>query len=184
MTSILLLPALAILHIVTHELLLIVAAGIAVSSLDDFAVDLVYFARRGWRSLVVYHRYRRSDANSLPGGEQGWMAIIVPAWDEAAVIGAMLRDLTARLEYPHYTVFVGVYLNDPATAAAVRAVGDARLVLVGCSRPGPTTKADCLNHLWRAVLATNSQRVAASRRLCCTMPKMSFTPANWRCSII
>ncbi|MDP9095800.1 MAG: glycosyltransferase [Pseudomonadota bacterium] len=65
----------------------------------------------------------------------------------------MLRDLTARLAYPHYRVLVGVYSNDPATAAAVMAVGDPRIALARCGRPGPTTKADCLNHLWRAVLA-------------------------------
>ena len=73
----------------------------------------------------------------------------------------MLRDLTARLVYQHYRVFVGVYPNDPATAAAVTAVGDPRIALVRCSRPGPTTKADCLNHLWRAVLA---EELVAQRR--------------------
>ncbi len=155
------LPALAVLHTCTHELLLIVAAGIALSSIDDLAVDLVYFVRRLWRAGIVYRRHRRWRVEDLPSGDVGWMAIIVPAWDEAAVIGAMLRDLTARLAYPNYRVFVGVYPNDPATAATVVAVGDSRIALVTCSRPGPTTKADCLNHLWRAVLA---DEVAAERR--------------------
>lgn len=147
------LSALATLHVLTHEVLLIVAAGIAISSLDGFALDLIYFGRRAWRAGVVYRRHRPLRVENLPCGELGWMASIVPAWDEAAVIGAMPRNLTSRLDYSHYRVFVGVYPKDPATAAAIAAVGDPRITTVGCSRPGPTTKADCLNHLWRAVLA-------------------------------
>jgi adsorption protein B len=52
-------------------------------------------------------------------------------------------------------IYVGCYPNDPATLAAVRvrAARDPRVRPVVCTRPGPTTKADCLNHLWRAMLA-------------------------------
>ena len=48
--------------------------------------------------------------------------ITVPAWDESAVIGAMLANLLARLDYPHYRVFVGLYPHDPAGLAAVALV--------------------------------------------------------------
>lgn len=65
----------------------------------------------------------------------------------------MLRDLTGRLAYPRYHVFVGVYPNDPDTAAEVDAVGDPRISRIDNDGPGPTTKADCLNRLWRAMLA-------------------------------
>lgn len=140
-------------HLATRELLGIAAFGIAASTLDDAVVDAIWFGRGAWRHGIVYRRHRRTAAADLPPGGAGAMAIIVPAWDEAAVIGAMLRDLTARLDYPCYRVFVGVYPNDPATAAAVAAVGDSRVTTVTCARPGPTTKADCLNHLWRAVVA-------------------------------
>ncbi|MGL4543239.1 MAG: glycosyl transferase family protein, partial [Polymorphobacter sp.] len=81
------------------------------------------------------------------------IAIIVPAWDEAAVIGQMLTNLLGRLDYPRYRVFVGVYPNDPASRAAVAAIADHHVETTVCQRPGPTTKADCLNHLWEAVLA-------------------------------
>jgi bacteriophage N4 adsorption protein B len=77
----------------------------------------------------------------------------VPAWDESAVIGPMLERLCATLPDAGLRVFVGVYPNDPATRAAVEAVPDARVRTVVTSRPGPTTKADCLNHLWRGLLA-------------------------------
>jgi adsorption protein B len=73
------LSALATLHVLTPKVLLIVAAGIAVSSLDDFALDLIYFGRRTWRAGVVYRRHRCLRVEDLPGGELGWMASIVPA---------------------------------------------------------------------------------------------------------
>jgi adsorption protein B len=113
----------------------------------------VFFARTGWRRLTVYSRHRRATAESLRRPDPAPIAIIVPAWDESAVIGQMLENLLERLDYPRYRVFVGVYPNDPATRAAVAAVADHHLQLVTCRDPGPTTKADCLNHLWKAVLA-------------------------------
>ncbi len=143
-------------HIGLHELLLLIGMAIALSGLDDLFIDLVYFARLGWRETTVYSRFARANAQSLRRRDPAPIAIIVPAWDEAAVIGAMLGDLTRRLDYPRYRVFVGVYPNDPATAAAVSAVGDARIATVTCRRPGPTTKADCLNHLWEAVVAAEA----------------------------
>ena len=151
------LVALAAFHNTTREALSFVAAGLALSSLDGLIVDAAFFARLGWRRLTIYRRHPRAQADQL-SGDRAPMAIIVPAWDEAAVIGAMLTALVASLNYPDYRVFVGVYPNDPATAAAVAAVGDLRIVMVTCTRPGPTTKADCLNHLWRAVLAEETRR--------------------------
>ncbi|MBV8972655.1 MAG: glycosyl transferase family protein [Sphingomonadaceae bacterium] len=131
-------------HVATHELLAFAAVGIAISTFDDMLVDLAFF---------FLLRTRRAGTLPVPGDEPGWMAIIVPAWDESAVIAAMLTDMTRRLDYPRYRVFVGIYPNDPATRDAIAMVADDRIVVVATTRPGPTTKADCLNHLWRAVVA-------------------------------
>ncbi|HPU16068.1 MAG TPA: glycosyltransferase, partial [Polymorphobacter sp.] len=155
------LVAATVLHLFTREWLAIAAFGIAVSSLDDLVIDALFFGRWSWRRTFIYRRHDRAFAEDLVRADPGWMAIIVPAWDEAAVIGTMLRDLTARLDYPHYRVFVGVYPNDAATLDAVTGVGDGRIQPVVCRMPGPTTKADCLNHLWRALLA---DEIAAGRR--------------------
>jgi adsorption protein B len=136
-------------HVATREVLALAAVGIAVSTVDDCAIDLIYLAiwlRRQMR------RQRPLVAADLPAGD-GWMAVVIPAWDEAAVIGPMLRSLTKRLDHPRFRVFVGAYPNDPATLAAIVAVADSRITSVICTDPGPTTKADCLNHLWRAVVA-------------------------------
>lgn len=144
--------ALALLFVGVHELLVIVAVGIAVSSLDDLFIDAIYFARITWRGLTIYRRYPRAAADQLESSEPGWMAIFVPAWDEAGVIEPMLRNITARLDYPCYRIFVGVYANDPATRAAVTRIRDPRIFQVINPRPGPTTKADCLNALWQALV--------------------------------
>ncbi|QCI79697.1 hypothetical protein E6W36_09660 [Hankyongella ginsenosidimutans] len=80
------------------------------------------------------------------------MAILVPAWDEADVIADMLRASLRRLDYPSYRLFVGVYPNDPQTRLAVATVADPRVEMVVTTRPGPTSKADCLNHLYHAAL--------------------------------
>ncbi len=137
------LPWLAFLAVFTRELLWLSGIGIALSSADDIAVDLF------WLFGVAF---RKNAALPQPPTEPGRFAIIIPAWDESAVIGAMLSRLTATVRHPDFLVFVGAYPNDPATQAAVSAVGDPRIRIVVTSRAGPTTKADCLNHLWRAVL--------------------------------
>jgi adsorption protein B len=50
--------------------------------------------------MKVYSRHPRASAESLRQPDPAAIAIIVPAWDEAAVIGAMLGNLTRRLDYP------------------------------------------------------------------------------------
>jgi adsorption protein B len=132
-------------HVLTHEMLAFAAAGIALSTADDLIVDAIYL----W--LATSGRTKATPP-PVAAVDPGWFAIIVPAWDEADVIGAMLSALTRRLDYDRYAVFVGVYPNDPATRAEIVRVGDSRIIIVDCSRPGPTTKADCLNHLWRALV--------------------------------
>ncbi|MEI6487282.1 MAG: glycosyl transferase family protein [Sphingomonadales bacterium] len=136
-------------HVALAEALLLVAALVALNGLDDLAVDLLWLliprAQRRWQPLPAH-----PPANSF--------AIIVPAWDEAAVIGTMLRRTLAVIDWPDYAIFVGTYPNDAATAAAVAAIDDPRLQLVVGAVPGPTTKADCLNSLWRAVLADEAAR--------------------------
>ena len=139
---------------VTGELALFAAVGGLLFALDDLLVDLFYFARSGWRSLTVYSRYPRAFADSLtPAASPGRLAVLVPAWDESAVIGAMLRATLARFDHADYRIYVGQYRNDPATAAAIAAVADVRVRPVLVPVDGPTTKADCLNHLFLALAA-------------------------------
>ncbi len=151
-------------HLSLGQIILVLALVMAVSGLDDLFVDLVFLVHAAWQRLRSAHRPPRPDLATLRAVPAAPMAIIIPAWDEAAVIGAMLTRLLATLDYPAVRIFVGVYPNDPAGIAAVGAIADPRLSAIICSHPGPTTKADCLNHLWRALLAdevTSGRRFAA-----------------------
>ena len=137
---------------VTGEIALFAAAGGLLFALDDLLVDLIYFARAGWRSLTIYSRYPRAFAAALaPPDRPGRIAVLIPAWDEAAVIGDMLRTSLARFEHDDYRLYVGFYRNDPATEAAIRDVIDRRVRPVPVPVDGPTTKADCLNFLFAAL---------------------------------
>jgi adsorption protein B len=134
---------------IAAELALFAGVGFLLFAINDLAVDIIYFARRLWRSATVYRRYPRAFASSLTLlWRPRFMAIFIPAWDEAMVIAPMLRATLERLEHDNYRIFVGHYRNDPATAAAIASVADPRIEAVAVAADGPTTKADCLNHLY------------------------------------
>jgi len=138
----------------TAELALFAAAGFFLFAIDDLAVDLIYFIRSAWRALAVYSRYPRMSATALPAPMRpGWMAVLIPAWDEATVIAPMLRSTLSRFIHEEYRLFVGHYRNDPATRAAIESVKDPRVIPVEIGVDGPTTKADCLNRLYAALVA-------------------------------
>lgn len=135
------------------ELALFAGVGFLLFAVNDLFVDLIYFARRFWRRLTVYTRHPRTYASYYVFNRNpGLIAILIPAWDEAAVIAPMLRATLKRLDYDNYRIFVGYYRNDPATAAAIASVKDRRIEPVEVAADGPTTKADCLNHLYDALI--------------------------------
>ena len=151
---------------IASELALFSGVGFLLFALNDLAVDLIYFGRRLWRSATVYRRFPRAFGSSFAAqpGDQRFMAIFVPAWDESTVIAPMLRSALSRFEYANYRVFVGHYQNDPLTAAALASIDDPRVQPVLVHADGPTTKADCLNHLYDALIAheTASAECAAA----------------------
>ena len=139
---------------VAAELALFAGAGFLLFAANDLVVDFIYFGRALWRSVAIYTRYPRAFATALPeAGEPRFLAMFVPAWDESSVIASMLRATIDRLDYDNYRIFVGYYRNDPGTGAAIAAVADDRIEAVQVDCDGPTTKADCLNHLYDALVA-------------------------------
>ena len=139
---------------IAAELALFAGVGFLLFAINDLAVDVIYFARSIWRSLTVYTRYPRAFASYFVFNKNPrFIAVLVPAWDESAVIASMLKPMLDRLDYDRYRIFVGHYHNDPATAAAIASVKDPRIEAVEIPSSGPTTKADCLNHLYDALIA-------------------------------
>ena len=121
------------LAVAQHEIMLFAAVGLIVGGLDDLLFDSPYLFRQIPRRAFIYSRYTRMTSSDLPAPRQpGRLAIFVPAWDEAHVIGATLRAMLARWGTQDFRIFVGTYPNDPATIRAVAdvAASDARVRLV------------------------------------------------------
>ncbi len=117
-----------------------------ISGLDDLVLD----ATMAWRWL------RRSGAEpTLPASVEKRIAIFVPLWQEYPVIGRMLRHNLETIRYDHYDFFVGVYPNDPHTLETVREIegNTPNVHLAIVPHDGPTSKADCLNWIYQAMLA-------------------------------
>ena len=149
---------------VAAELALFAGAGFFLFGINDLAVDWIFFVRRAWRAATVYRRFRPAFASYWVFNENpGFIAIFVPAWDEAAVIASMLKSTLKRLDYDDYRIFVGYYRNDPATCAAIASVEDPRVHAVEVPVDGPSTKADCLNHLYDALICHELQMDRAAK---------------------
>ncbi len=142
--------ALEWLALVEHELLLFAGFLFLLGAVDELSMDLVWF----WLRLTG-----RADTPTLSRREihhrrlAGRAAVLIPAWQEARVIADTLQHALAVWPQDDLRIYVGVYRNDPATleAAARGANGDARMRIVVHDRDGPSTKADCLNRLYKAM---------------------------------
>ena len=132
---------------------LVVAVIILISSLDDLIVDLWYWSRRLFRKFTAERRYRPLTEAQLLARDQQPMAIMVPAWLEYDVIAPMIENMVATLDYKHYVVFVGTYINDQRTIDEVERMRRRykQLHRVEVPHAGPTCKADCLNWVIQAI---------------------------------
>ena len=138
-----------------REMLLFAGIGLFIGGIDDLAIDLIWIGRSLWRRLILFRIHTPASMASLPPPEHpGRLAILIGAWDEAAVIGPMLRAALMRIDHEDYRIYVGTYVNDPATIAAVAAVAadDQRVRLVQGKTRGKTTKGECLNRVWAALV--------------------------------
>ena len=139
------------------ELTLFAAVGILIGGIDDLLVDLIWIIRSIWRRLTVYRVHARACTAVLTPSAPGRLAVFVAAWNESAVIGPMVRTALARWTSPNFRLYVGCYPNDAATRAVLAEIADPRLRVVVNPRAGPTTKADNLNSVWRALLADEAR---------------------------
>jgi bacteriophage N4 adsorption protein B len=137
--------------------LMFVAIGLAliifVSGLDDLFIDIVYWSRQAWRALTVYSKHPHLDHKELYKRVEKPLAIMVPAWQEHGVIDKMAELAATTLDYENYHIFVGTYPNDLETQQDVEKVCARypNVHKVVCARPGPTSKADCLNNVLNAI---------------------------------
>jgi len=160
--------------VILRETLLFAAVGLFIGGLDDFMIDLIWIVRLLWRRQIVFRIYAPASMENLaPPDQPGRIAILIGAWAEDAVIGKMLRTALARIDHEDYRIYVGTYANDPRTINEVRRIAraDGRVRLVEDGVDGPTTKGECLNRIWRALLRDETgimyqthQRLSANNR--------------------
>lgn len=139
------------LQLVEHELTLFALFWFCVGAVDELSIDLVWL----WLRATGRARTPRLARSAGPSVLPGRIALFVPAWREAEVIGWMIAHTLRAWPQAELAVYVGCYANDAATvdAAVAGTGGDTRVRLVVLDRPGPTTKADCLNRLYAALRA-------------------------------
>ncbi len=139
---------------VRFELLLFAATGFLVFGLDDLLVDLIWLTTR-----VPDEELVPTTADSI--GQPCQITVFIPAWREAGVIEHMLARCLSAWGDDSYTIRVGFYPNDPETHAAITSLNSPLIIPVELDHAGPTTKADCLNGIWRSLLAERETPPAA-----------------------
>lgn len=138
---------------VLKYIVIVVAIFITFSGLDDLVIDFTYWLRWLWRRFTIYKRHQRAGQDLLLSVPEKPLAIMIPAWHETGVIGSMADTAARTLDYENYHIFVGTYPNDPETQRDVDEVCALfpNVHKVVCARPGPTSKADCLNNVLDAI---------------------------------
>ena len=145
---------LILLHDIFAVLTWFVAIVYFLSGTQDFVYDIGAYWLRFWRQYT-YRKEPRLTLERLRAREQQRIAVMVPAWNEGEVVASMVDNIIKRVEYVNYSIFVGTYPNDPATQACVDrlALEYPQILKVVTARPGPTTKADCLHNVLKAIRA-------------------------------
>ena len=109
--------AAARIDVVVASSLVPLALFIVLNGLDDLVIDFAIT----W-AWLRRRRGIRPEAPPAPSETvaERRIAVLVPLWNEAEVIGGMVRHNIAAIRYRHYDFFIGAYPNDDATLEAVR----------------------------------------------------------------
>ncbi len=127
----------------------IVALLFFVGGIDDLLIDLVY-----WKNGLGPKKISKPEWQLWRSQDQKPIAVMIPAWQESAVLEAMVKTNLLRIRYKNYKWFIGVYPNDKATLDIAKALENkypSKVVVVITDRPGPTSKAHCLNCILRVI---------------------------------
>ena len=135
--------------IVFEIIFFLIAVLFLIGSLDDLIIDIAH-AVNGLRpqkpTPEQWILWR-----SLP---EKPLAIMIPAWQESSVLEAMVRTNLARIHYENYKWFIGVYPNDLETLTIAKKLEEKypdKVIVVVTDRPGPTSKAHCLNCILKVI---------------------------------
>ncbi|MBC7350330.1 MAG: phage adsorption protein NrfB [Candidatus Aminicenantes bacterium] len=132
---------------------IVLVVAFAIGGLSDFFVDIYYWVRQIYRRLFKKRLIKPLTLDQLLSIDEKPIALMIPSWREAGIIKKMLLNTLNTIDYRNYFIFVGCYPNDPETQAEVDQVSEVypQVIKVINSKPGPTTKADNLNEIYRGL---------------------------------
>ena len=124
-----------------------------ISGIDELFIDCTYIFHKVYRWIFIRRKFPPLTEDQLLSPPEKSVAIMIPCWDESAVIRRMLDNTIKTINYSNYQIFVGTYPNDLKTQ---REVSLAREVYgnvnrIVCPKDGPTNKADCLNWIYAGI---------------------------------
>lgn len=136
-----------LLFLTTQSLFLVSSYVFALSGTDDMFVDMIYYLFIAWRRgplVGITEEQFYEQTGHIPPRP---LVIMLPAWDESAILYPAVKAMMQRLDYPCYWIFIGVYPNDKETQEAANrlAAEHSNLRVVITKNDGPTCKADCIN---------------------------------------
>lgn len=145
--------------VLVDTLIVFLAISYILLSLDDVALDLLYYFQRA----VLYLRGRRPhrlDLSELEALPEQRIALLIPCWHEANIVDRMLATAVQNIRYKNYEIFVGVYPNDEETCAKVDIAANRfpQVHKLLNPRPGPTTKAQNLNAMYEQMRQVEGDR--------------------------
>ncbi len=118
---------------------------------DDLLFDVAFWVTYVQRATGL--KKPPVSLEELYAAPQQRIAIFVPCWHEDDVIDRMVQYAATKIDYRRFDILVGVYPNDEPTVRAVLEASKAypNVHAVINDRPGPTTKAQNLNCVYRAM---------------------------------
>ncbi len=158
MTSSLFDIALALGHFATVATIVFIILYL-VLGFDDVLSDIYFWIRRSVRNLR-FNMVPELTLEKLDAFAEQRIAVFVPCWREAEVVGRMIGLLCPSIRYTNFDVFVGVYPNDQATQAALDGVRNrfSNVHMIVNPSPGPTTKGQNLNAMFEGLKAVEGDR--------------------------
>ncbi|MBI4804432.1 MAG: phage adsorption protein NrfB [Desulfovibrio sp.] len=123
------------------------------SGIDELFFDFVYLVRLVYRRLFILPKFEPLTEQKLLSVPEKLIAVMIPCWDESAVIRKMLTNTIRSVNYSNYYIFVGTYPNDQATQREVEIARESfdNVQRIVCPKDGPTNKADCLNWVYEGI---------------------------------
>lgn len=150
-----------LLSVIFWFLTFFVCSVFIIFGIDDLMYDITYWSTTLWMKIkgkvhMIVNGDRLETMMEIPEKK---IAMLIPCWHEANVIGQMVRHNMSVLEYSNYDIFVGVYPNDVDTVNVVKELAKMypRVHLAVNKMEGPTTKGNNLNSMMEYVLAYEKQ---------------------------